>query len=74
MARDMIKLGANRQVHAPPGSMPDRVEAGINQPSGETILRERPDNLSVLLDIIDSMPADMLSDLHDGLPDECDDL
>ncbi|GJD65508.1 antitoxin [Methylobacterium frigidaeris] len=45
-------------------------EVEIFRRGNEVVLRERPANLSVLLDIIDSMPADMLTDLHDEPPEE----
>lgn len=45
-------------------------EVEIFRRGDEVVLRERPTDLSVLLDIIDSMPADMLTDLHDDSPEE----
>ena len=45
-------------------------EVEIFRRGDEVVLRERPANLSVLLDIIDDMPADMLIDLQDGPPQE----
>ncbi len=70
----MVRLGENLKGSPPPEISCRNIETGAFQINGEIILRKPPDNLTVLLDIIDRMPDDMLNDLHDGLPQERDEL
>ena len=74
MARNVNEIGEDQQVYSLPGPGPGIGEAVDDHPNGETIPRECPGNLSVLLDIIDSIPDDMLCDCHDGFPQERDGL
>ncbi len=74
MAGHVVEPGKNQQIYPLLESTTASVETGTIPPIGEMIPRDHPENLSVLLDIIDSMPDDMLSVLHDDLPRKRDDL
>ncbi|AWB23332.1 AbrB/MazE/SpoVT family DNA-binding domain-containing protein [Methylobacterium currus] len=66
----LFMSGGSQAVRLPREFRFDGSAVEIFRRGDEVVLRERPTHLSVLLDIIDSMPADMLTDLHDGLPEE----
>ncbi|MEE8628376.1 MULTISPECIES: antitoxin [Methylobacterium] len=64
----LFMSGGSQAVRLPREFRFDGSEVEIFRRGDEVVLRERPANLSVLLDIIDDMPADMLIDLQDGPP------
>ncbi|BAQ46439.1 MULTISPECIES: type II toxin-antitoxin system VapB family antitoxin [Methylobacterium] len=66
----LFMSGGSQAVRLPREFRFDGSEVEIFRRGDEVVLRERPANLSVLLDIIDDMPADMLIDLQDGPPQE----
>ena len=68
-------VGENRTVRLAQGLEGSRVEAGAPSPGGEASPRPSSADLSILLDVIDGMPADMLSNCRDEmLPEERDGL
>ncbi|MCF4128000.1 hypothetical protein [Methylobacterium sp. SyP6R] len=74
MARTVTKMSEDQPVCSRPAPHHDKIEPRNCQQVGQNIPSERPDNLSAILSVIDSIPDDMLCDLHDGLPQERDDL
>lgn len=69
-AAKLFMSGGSQSVRLPREFRFDGSEVEMFRRGDDVVLRERPTNLSVLLDIIDSMPDDMLADLHDGPPQE----
>ena len=67
--------GENRTVRLAQRPQVSRVEAGAPSRGGEASPRPSSADLSILLDVIDDMPADMLSDCrHERLAEERDRL
>ncbi|MFH6783065.1 MULTISPECIES: antitoxin [Methylobacterium] len=66
----LFMSGGSQTVGLPQEFRFDGGEVEIFCRGDEVVLRKRSANLSVLLDIIGSMPADMPADLQDGRPQE----
>ncbi|BCM86146.1 hypothetical protein NS228_07475 [Methylobacterium indicum] len=74
MARTVTKMNEDQHVCSRSVRHHDKIESRSCQQVGQNIPSDHPDNLSAILSVIDSMPDNMLCDLHDGLPQERDDL